>query len=155
MFNIGMTEMLIIAAIALVVLGPKKLPGFVRALGRGMAEFKKATNEIKRTVQDEFEQAGGEDIKEIKEISRDFKNTIPTKGNIENFLDKAAGEDLREIKNMTQDIKDTIPTKQNIETILNSDETSVSVKNEPDATVIKKSKNSKKSANKQSKDLKT
>lgn len=51
MFGIGMTEMLIIAALALVVLGPKKLPDLARSLGRGFAEFKRATNELKTTFE--------------------------------------------------------------------------------------------------------
>ena len=51
MFGIGMTEMLIIAALALIVLGPKKLPDLARSLGRGFAEFKRATNELKSTIE--------------------------------------------------------------------------------------------------------
>ncbi|PLY02460.1 MAG: twin-arginine translocase subunit TatB [Desulfuromonas sp.] len=47
MFGIGMTELMIIAAVALVVIGPKKLPDLARSLGRGFAEFKRATNELK------------------------------------------------------------------------------------------------------------
>jgi Tat protein translocase TatB subunit len=51
MFGIGMTEMLIIAGLALVVLGPKKLPDLARSLGKGFAEFKRATNELKSTIE--------------------------------------------------------------------------------------------------------
>ncbi len=51
MFGIGMTEMILIAAIALVVLGPKKLPDLARSLGKGFAEFKRATNELKSTIE--------------------------------------------------------------------------------------------------------
>ena len=50
MFGIGMTEMLLIAALALIVLGPKKLPDLARSLGKGFAEFKRATNEFKSTI---------------------------------------------------------------------------------------------------------
>jgi len=50
MFGIGMTEMIVIAALALVILGPKKLPDLARSLGRGFAEFKRATNELKSTI---------------------------------------------------------------------------------------------------------
>ncbi len=50
MFGIGMTEMLIIAALALIILGPKKLPDLARSLGKGFAEFKRATNDLKSTI---------------------------------------------------------------------------------------------------------
>ncbi|WP_237684519.1 twin-arginine translocase TatA/TatE family subunit [Pelovirga terrestris] len=45
-----MTEMLLIAALALVILGPKKLPDLARSLGKGFAEFKRATNELKSAI---------------------------------------------------------------------------------------------------------
>lgn len=51
MFGIGMTEMLLIAGLALIVLGPKKLPDLARSLGKGFAEFKRATNELKSTIE--------------------------------------------------------------------------------------------------------
>ena len=51
MFGIGMPELLLLLAIALIVVGPKKLPELARALGRGIAEFKKATNELKESLE--------------------------------------------------------------------------------------------------------
>ncbi len=53
MFGIGFPELLLIMALALIVLGPKRLPDIARALGRGLAEFKKATNELKQTFDEE------------------------------------------------------------------------------------------------------
>jgi TatA/E family protein of Tat protein translocase len=52
MFGIGMPELLLILGVALIVLGPKKLPELARTLGKGMAEFRRATDELK----DEFKQ---------------------------------------------------------------------------------------------------
>jgi TatA/E family protein of Tat protein translocase len=50
MFGIGGPELLLILAVALIVLGPKKLPELARALGKGLGEFRRATDELK----DEF-----------------------------------------------------------------------------------------------------
>ncbi len=46
MFGIGPTELIVILIIALLVIGPKKLPDLARTLGRGMAEFRRATSDI-------------------------------------------------------------------------------------------------------------
>ena len=53
MFGIGFPELLLLLAIALIVLGPKRLPDIARAMGRGLAEFKKATDEFKQTIHEE------------------------------------------------------------------------------------------------------
>jgi Tat protein translocase TatB subunit len=53
MFGIGMPELLLILALALIVIGPKKLPDIARALGRGLAEFRRATDELKHTFHEE------------------------------------------------------------------------------------------------------
>ncbi|MDX9708092.1 MAG: twin-arginine translocase TatA/TatE family subunit [Trichloromonas sp.] len=53
MFGIGMPELLLILAVALIVIGPKKLPDLARALGRGLSEFRKATDELKNTLNEE------------------------------------------------------------------------------------------------------
>ncbi len=61
MFNIGLPELLIILAIALIVFGPNKLPELARAFGRAMREFKKATEEVKESFEAETR-----DLEEIK-----------------------------------------------------------------------------------------
>lgn len=47
MFGLGMQEMIVILVIALLIFGPKKLPELGRSLGRGLAEFKRASEELK------------------------------------------------------------------------------------------------------------
>jgi sec-independent protein translocase protein TatA len=52
--SLGMPELIVIFVIALVVFGPRKLPELGRSLGRGIAEFKKATNELQSTLDQEI-----------------------------------------------------------------------------------------------------
>jgi Tat protein translocase TatB subunit len=57
MFGIGMPELLLIMALAIIFIGPKKLPDLARALGRGLAEFKRATDEMKSSFHEEMRTA--------------------------------------------------------------------------------------------------
>ena len=50
MFGIGMTELLVIFVVGLLVLGPKRLPEMARSLGRSLAEFRRASNDLRRSI---------------------------------------------------------------------------------------------------------
>ncbi|HAD04714.1 MAG: hypothetical protein A2091_00915 [Desulfuromonadales bacterium GWD2_61_12] len=61
MFGLGVSELLLIAAIALIFIGPQKLPDLARALGRGFAEFKRATDEMKGSFAEEIRNSEARD----------------------------------------------------------------------------------------------
>jgi TatA/E family protein of Tat protein translocase len=67
MWNLGMPELVVIFLVALVIFGPKKLPELGRSLGRSLSEFKRASNELKRTLEDEIR------IEERRERTKDTK----------------------------------------------------------------------------------
>ena len=71
MFNLGFPEVMVIFMLALLIFGPRKLPELGRSLGRGLSEFKRATNELKKTWEEEVKTEGEELEKVIKKVSED------------------------------------------------------------------------------------
>ena len=85
MFGIGLPEMIIIAVVALIFIGPDKLPGVLRSIGKGLVELKRATSDVRSTVQEEMQKIEEEiELKEVRESAQDFKNEL---GGVANKID--------------------------------------------------------------------
>jgi sec-independent protein translocase protein TatA len=52
MFGLGASEVVVILVIALIVLGPTKLPQLARTVGKGLREFRRAANDFQNTIED-------------------------------------------------------------------------------------------------------
>ena len=77
MGSLGMQEIIVIFVLALIIFGPRKLPDLGKSLGRGMAEFKKASNELKQTWEDEVRlEKEKQDMAEILKDSSDWKRSL-------------------------------------------------------------------------------
>lgn len=120
MFGIGFPELLLIIAVALIVVGPNKLPDLARALGRGYAEFKRATDELKETFdQDETVQEIKQEFHSAQHKILSQKNTLRSHANILSdplseagkVLEKAVSEekepDSEEDPNSQEELKST------------------------------------------------
>ena len=57
MFGIGSTELIVILIVALIIIGPAKLPEMARSLGKALGEFRRVSTDVKRTIEMEAEQA--------------------------------------------------------------------------------------------------
>jgi sec-independent protein translocase protein TatB len=85
MFGIGLPEIIIIAVVALVFIGPDKLPGVLRSIGKGLVELKRATSDVRSTVQDEMHKIEEEiELKDVRESAQDFSNEL---GGVANKMD--------------------------------------------------------------------
>lgn len=101
MFGIGMPEMLLILAIALIVIGPKKLPDLAKSLGRAFAEFKRATSELKESMEIDTELR---DVKEtFDDVSDEIKEAVNVKAGLEPDIQSVSAapdeDDEKEIRN--------------------------------------------------------
>jgi TatA/E family protein of Tat protein translocase len=76
MFGMGMPEIILILAIALIVIGPRKLPDLGRSLGRAMREFRKATSEFKASL--DVEDDLGAVRRSFSELNQDLKSSLDT-----------------------------------------------------------------------------
>ncbi len=65
MFGIGSTELVIILIVALVLIGPSKLPDLMKSLGKGLSEFRRMSTDVKSTLQREIDKA--DEAKRIEE----------------------------------------------------------------------------------------
>ena len=77
MFGIGIPEMIIIAAVALVFIGPDKIPGVLRSIGKGLVELKRATSDVRSSVQNEMDKIEEEiELNEVRKTAEDFSNDL-------------------------------------------------------------------------------
>ncbi len=76
MFGIGSTELIVILVVALIVLGPKKLPGIARSVGKALGEFRRAATDVKQTIEREVEQVEVREKKKSAEkaVSKEPEN---------------------------------------------------------------------------------
>ena len=71
MFDIGWSELLVIAVVAIIVVGPKDLPGMLRAFGRTMNQVRRTANDFKRQFNEALREA--EDESGLKDTSEQLK----------------------------------------------------------------------------------
>ncbi|MCL9808021.1 twin-arginine translocase TatA/TatE family subunit [Flavobacterium luminosum] len=110
MFGIGGGELILIILIGLMLFGSEKIPDIARTLGKGMAQLKNATNEIKSEIQ------RSADHQELNSLTRDFNREVEeVKSGFNAMVDqetqKITGENLNPF-DVTSEINEA---KQNIE----------------------------------------
>jgi TatA/E family protein of Tat protein translocase len=81
--SLGMPELILIFVVALLVFGPKKLPEIGKSLGKGLAEFKRASDELKKTIEHEIEQ-GKHEVSSVRDtvasVPESLRSAPPLEG---------------------------------------------------------------------------
>ena len=124
MFGVGLPEMMIIAVVALVFIGPDKLPGVLRSIGKGLVQLKRATSDVRSTVQDEMHKIEDEiELKDVRESAQNFSNEL---GGVANKMDPldlskmSSGEQLEKIADAidkTENNDSEVPSEKEITSI--------------------------------------
>jgi TatA/E family protein of Tat protein translocase len=88
-----MPELILIFVVALLLFGPRKMPEIGRSIGRAMGEFRRASNEFKRTIEDEVAaddiRGFEKDLKEVAQVVKDPIGVSDLKDSSEKSIDPA------------------------------------------------------------------
>ena len=124
MFGIGMPEMLLILAIALIVIGPKKLPDLAKSIGRAFGEFKRATTELKQSIDID------DDLHEVKRTFDDIDTDVRAS------VDLTGAPDHNTVSPAPESIQDNKNTQEKSEPVLNGSTAAEKVNAETDNSAM-------------------
>ena len=102
--TLGMPELILIFVVALLLFGPRKMPQIGRSIGRAMGEFRRASNEFKRTIEDEV---AADEIREVEKDLKEIKKTITDPVGISD-LKSSLKESLEQPTEPAADTKGTV-----------------------------------------------
>lgn len=92
-------EIFVILVVVVLLFGAKRIPELARGFGKGMAEFRKATADIKR----EINQSDGGTLKDIKDVQKNIENT--TKSIKNKIIESDIGKEVSSLKKDINDLK--------------------------------------------------
>jgi Tat protein translocase TatB subunit len=110
MFDFGMGELVVIFVVALVVVGPDKLPQVARSLGKGLADLKKSFDEVKGQVQTEFNE-----IKDTSGIKEALRDGIELKKSLQDIKEQVKTDFKQTIDSSVTELSLNDPSKDIVE----------------------------------------
>ena len=87
--TLGMPELILIFVVALLLFGPRKMPEIGRSIGRALGEFRRASNEFKRTIEDEV---AAEEIREVEKDLKGIRETVNAPLDVDTAADPSPPE---------------------------------------------------------------
>lgn len=109
MFGIGVTEIILILIVALVIVGPEKLPDLVKSLAKGFNEFKRTTNDLKRSI--EWDSAPNRRKARASSDSTDEKASEEGRG-VESAVGEKTEKPTKPTKIVKEPLKKTKPKRK-------------------------------------------
>lgn len=108
MFNIGPFELMVILVVALLVVGPKRLPEVARAIGRGLQEFRKAQSEVQETLRESLEEPVAPKATPVDDAAAADGDDAPSGGPSETAdVARTLGRGLAEIRRARDEVQRT------------------------------------------------
>jgi sec-independent protein translocase protein TatB len=151
MFGIGFPELILIMAVALIVVGPDKLPELAKSLGKGIAELKKAASSLKESLNEDDEEAktpvwDRQATEEHPEKLLEAYENLPEQALADNFeeVNPVVTEEAPESTAATEEISQTALENSGEETLKTSvtEDTSQKTDSEPETEITEKKSDS-------------
>ena len=111
MFEVAWSELFLVIVVAIIVVGPKELPGLLRTMGRIVGKLRRMAEEFRRQFDDSMREAGGEDLKRELDQLR-LNNPL---NEIRNTIEEAAREVTHPIETASTETASTPPKDINTE----------------------------------------
>ncbi len=110
--SIGTSELMLIGLVALIVFGPRKLPELARMLGKAMTEFRRSTDDFKKTWEQEIdfenESINKAKLNSVSETAIPFENSI--QGNVVSMQNEIVAPEIKELSDT--DLPENFPKEE-------------------------------------------
>lgn len=93
MFGIGLPELIIIMVVALLVVGPSKLPELAKSIGKALSEFRKMADEVKETIEEEITETETPREEKPPDAAVEEAYPVETPGEVEQHAQNTNGEE--------------------------------------------------------------
>ena len=107
--TLGMPELILIFVVALLLFGPRKMPQIGRSIGRAMGEFRRASNEFKRTIEDEV---AADDIRDVEQDLKGIRDVGKELRDLKKTVESPIESTVKKILEPLTDDSDKSPAKE-------------------------------------------